>query len=349
MASPPIVTKGVSKWSLNPDDNATADDRINWQEGQMPSSVNNSARAMMMRIREQHDLNQSQFKSVLDTVNGRFGNQIKEVRAESYTIEAAPYPANHTNITFKLARGDLTADEHEQFKAGKLHLYAHLIADKIEQNAIYKTFAYNSIIAINLNIKVGNNQSSYPMQFRLNFFGIEKANYFISFHELQYFVNRHILITGNNSELYNTNAIPMTRSYTGTKPIVPNTGTPSGAIFNRHWYYISPIQCIFIDSLQYVNNSGPMDYFFSLPKVTAGIQILNHANMGGTVYLTLSTDMSTEPGIQYSVIRMRTNNYGLFSHLEGNFTYLITSTPENLTDYPMILKPTATNPYPIIV
>src|SRR3954471_24088740 len=35
------------KWSQTAANNATADTSINWQEGQAPSSVNDSARAMM--------------------------------------------------------------------------------------------------------------------------------------------------------------------------------------------------------------------------------------------------------------------------------------------------------------
>jgi len=42
----------VYDWSPAAADNATADDAINWAEGQPPSSVNNSARAMMGRLRE---------------------------------------------------------------------------------------------------------------------------------------------------------------------------------------------------------------------------------------------------------------------------------------------------------
>ena len=126
MASPPIVTKGVSKWSLNPDDNATADDRINWQEGQMPSSVNNSARAMMMRIREQHDVNQAQFKSILDTVGGRFGNQIKAITADTYTISATSTP-NNWNFEFHF-NDKLTLEEYNAYKAGNLYLLATLNA-----------------------------------------------------------------------------------------------------------------------------------------------------------------------------------------------------------------------------
>lgn len=39
-------------WSITPANNATADTSINWQEGQAPSTVNNSARVMMERVAE---------------------------------------------------------------------------------------------------------------------------------------------------------------------------------------------------------------------------------------------------------------------------------------------------------
>ena len=42
-------------WSKTPASNATADATINWAEGQSPSSVNNSARAMMARVAEWRD------------------------------------------------------------------------------------------------------------------------------------------------------------------------------------------------------------------------------------------------------------------------------------------------------
>ena len=43
------------KWSKTAENNATADPSINWQEGQAPSSVNNSGRAMMASIARHRD------------------------------------------------------------------------------------------------------------------------------------------------------------------------------------------------------------------------------------------------------------------------------------------------------
>ncbi|WP_455476852.1 phage tail protein [Bartonella sp. B41] len=42
----------IYDWSLVASENARADDIINWAEGQPPSTVNDSARAMMQRVRE---------------------------------------------------------------------------------------------------------------------------------------------------------------------------------------------------------------------------------------------------------------------------------------------------------
>lgn len=42
----------IYDWSLIASENASADGMINWAEGQPPSSVNDSARAMMQRLRE---------------------------------------------------------------------------------------------------------------------------------------------------------------------------------------------------------------------------------------------------------------------------------------------------------
>src|ERR1700681_3039018 len=43
------------KWSQTSSSNATADSNINWAEGQAPSSVNDSARAMMAALAKYRD------------------------------------------------------------------------------------------------------------------------------------------------------------------------------------------------------------------------------------------------------------------------------------------------------
>ena len=45
-------TIGLKYWSTKADENANSDPQINWKEGQMPSTVNNSARMMVARLKE---------------------------------------------------------------------------------------------------------------------------------------------------------------------------------------------------------------------------------------------------------------------------------------------------------
>ncbi|SPU27853.1 Phage Tail Collar Domain [Candidatus Bartonella washoeensis] len=42
----------IYDWSLRASENTHADDLVDWSEGQLPSTVNNSARGMMQRVRE---------------------------------------------------------------------------------------------------------------------------------------------------------------------------------------------------------------------------------------------------------------------------------------------------------
>lgn len=42
----------IYDWSFNASENAYCDDLIDWSEGQRPSSLNNSARGMMQRVKE---------------------------------------------------------------------------------------------------------------------------------------------------------------------------------------------------------------------------------------------------------------------------------------------------------
>src|SRR5216683_3849718 len=49
------MTQGLYIWSKTAASNSNADPSINWAEGQAPSSVNDSARAMMARVAEYRD------------------------------------------------------------------------------------------------------------------------------------------------------------------------------------------------------------------------------------------------------------------------------------------------------
>lgn len=345
MASPPIVTKGVSKWSLNSDDNATADEIINWQEGQMPSTVNNSARAMMKRIREQYDLNQAQFKSILDTVSGRFGNKIKDITSDTFTITPGT-PTGNWTITFQF-NDKLTAEEYNAYKAGTLYLLTTLNAPGIASNLNYQTWTYNSIIAINLAFKVGNNLYNHAMQFKLNFFGIDKTNAVISFHELKEFVNCTTLQVGGATTSTNFVALPMKRTYMETKTITSITVPSSTGISTANWYYISPSQCICIHNLHYDNVLND-SLQFPLPVKKNQTFYLRFNNYGGAVQAYV-TDNTSPPETGTIIVYYRQDGARLATLFNGNFTFMMTGTPTQLKDYPMILTPTVTNPYPIIV
>lgn len=49
------MATGVASWSQTAANNATADSTINWQEGQAPSSINDSARAVMAAVAKYRD------------------------------------------------------------------------------------------------------------------------------------------------------------------------------------------------------------------------------------------------------------------------------------------------------
>src|SRR5262245_29207346 len=50
-----MATKGVINWNQTAATNATADSSVNWAEGQAPSSINDSARAMMASVARWRD------------------------------------------------------------------------------------------------------------------------------------------------------------------------------------------------------------------------------------------------------------------------------------------------------
>src|SRR5882762_3012895 len=49
------MPQGLQNWSKTASSNSNADSSVNWPEGQAPSSVNDSARAMMARVAEYRD------------------------------------------------------------------------------------------------------------------------------------------------------------------------------------------------------------------------------------------------------------------------------------------------------
>lgn len=91
---------GISNWSKVAADNDDADlaNGIDWREGQLPSTVNGSARAMMAGIREHYDA----------TIDILAGTQSLAGTATAYTLTLAGSPATLANgFTFQ-AKANVT-------------------------------------------------------------------------------------------------------------------------------------------------------------------------------------------------------------------------------------------------
>ena len=63
----------IYDWSLAPIDNASIDSAINWKEHQPAADVNDSARAMMARIKEY----------IID-LSGSIANEFENVRGDTF-------------------------------------------------------------------------------------------------------------------------------------------------------------------------------------------------------------------------------------------------------------------------
>lgn len=80
------MASGFYTWSSTPSSNATADASVNWAEGQAPSSINDSARAMMARLAEYRD----------DTAGY---TMVTAGTATAYTVSSHQVFNNTTNMT----------------------------------------------------------------------------------------------------------------------------------------------------------------------------------------------------------------------------------------------------------
>lgn len=336
MAKPPIVTKGVSKWSLNPDDNATADERINWQEGQPPSTVNNSARMMMARIREQYDLNQLQFKNIPTMLTSRFGGRIKDITADRYSVGTTSYP--NTWVFYFYFDDKLTQDEYNDYKNGQLYLLTNLVANGLENDAEYKKMRPNTTMWIDLVFKVGNNTYTHVMHFNLNFFGIAKENTRITFQELRHFVNNRVLQIGKaeNNFLSTSNMIPLVkeRTYEGHKDNVTVDVKDPG--YYRTWHYEAPSVLVYTDHMR-INGLIDPSFIFPTSKANVNFARLAYA-VNGISAMRVNTDPLEDAtqGIKFTY-RGYSSIYSL-----GSMTHLIElKTP--LPDYPLIMDPTDSN------
>ncbi len=81
------MATGVQVWSQSPASNATSDSNINWAEGQAPSSVNDSARAMMASVAKwNNDNNGTLVTSGSSTALTLVTNQVEASLVSGYTV-----------------------------------------------------------------------------------------------------------------------------------------------------------------------------------------------------------------------------------------------------------------------
>lgn len=131
----------VYDWSLIATNNANADSNINWAEGQPPSSVNNSARVMMARIKE--------------LLNDLGGVAVAAGSANAVTVSASSAITAYADgviITFRAAAkntGAATLNINsigaKPFRKFTIDGETALVGGEIQQNCIYEA-VYCSIL-----------------------------------------------------------------------------------------------------------------------------------------------------------------------------------------------------------
>jgi microcystin-dependent protein len=91
------------KWSQTAANNATADSSINWQEGQAPSSVNDSARAMMASVAKwRDDVNGINVTGGSGTVFTLTSNQVFASNGNGNTVQFTPGTSNTGPVTLSI-------------------------------------------------------------------------------------------------------------------------------------------------------------------------------------------------------------------------------------------------------
>ncbi|USP03336.1 phage tail protein [Bartonella taylorii] len=134
----------IYDWSLTASKNGRCDDLIHWSDGQRPSTVNNSARAMMQRVREYLSDTSGTVKGTL-TVDGEQQTTVIRLQSHSSFLEykngiAICFKATGKNVgATMLALNALAAKP--VYKATELGVSA-LSGGEIQQGCIY-SFVYN--------------------------------------------------------------------------------------------------------------------------------------------------------------------------------------------------------------
>jgi len=94
---------GLQVWSETPATNATADSNVNWAEGQAPSSVNDSARAMMASIAKWRDDNNGTLvTSGSSTAFTLATNQVETALTNGYVVRTQLHTTPEINATLNV-------------------------------------------------------------------------------------------------------------------------------------------------------------------------------------------------------------------------------------------------------
>ncbi len=94
------MATGVQVWSNTPAANATSDSNINWAEGQAPSSVNDSARAVMASVAKWNNDNNGTLLTSGSTVAYTVvTNQVEGALTAGYTVAVQFHATSDVNAT----------------------------------------------------------------------------------------------------------------------------------------------------------------------------------------------------------------------------------------------------------
>ncbi|WP_208441949.1 tail fiber protein [Bartonella raoultii] len=130
----------IYDWSLNASENAYCDDLIDWSQGQRPSSVNNSARVMMQRVKEYL----SDTSGIIEnsfTVDGEHQTTLIRLQSKSHFLKyqngiSVCFKAKGKNIgATTIALNDLAAKP--VYKATELGMGA-LSGGEFQRGCIYR-------------------------------------------------------------------------------------------------------------------------------------------------------------------------------------------------------------------
>lgn len=264
MIPPTESDKGVSKWSLVADDNANSDDRINWAEGMLPSAVNDSARMMMTRIREQHDIDQTTLTNVSQAIVGKFGNKIVYLSADALTITKVAdtkFPNGRVVININVDKDDLSSAEYEAFKAQKGFIFLNVIAPDFDKTAGYSDIKHDSVISLTITFVKSNANETFNMEFYMSFWGGGKYNQEIGFEDLHHFINNAFLLRFNGAQVGNLVAVQRKRTYTSVRDVTPVAYKGQ----RTYWWHESPDLVHVVAVYPAINSGGSS---FVTPPVT---------------------------------------------------------------------------------